>query len=215
MDDKQSWVYAVVGVCCTLCQLMIMTWRDRQGWPNFGFHDDGRVVDEKQRDRGGRWQRCGGYEGIWEIKGMTCLIGFGRPRIGVSTRGIGTRTCCIGDGKLTRTRHSLKSQFLMMISPIPSLISLSCPQLYHHLRTQSSVIALYLSMAWSRVNTEYSINRVQHTPSTAYIEHSIHWVLYWPHLTSSQDWLSPAPSQSLISWHTMLYSILYIRTIMS
>jgi len=26
----QSWVYAVLGVCCTWCQLMIMTWRDRE-----------------------------------------------------------------------------------------------------------------------------------------------------------------------------------------
>jgi len=39
--------------------------------------------------------------------------------------------------------------------------------LYHHRRTQSSVISLYLSMPWLWVNTEYSIHRVQHTPSTA------------------------------------------------
>jgi len=29
-------------------------------------------------------------------------------------------------------------------------------------------------MPWSRVNTEYIIHRVQHTPSTAYTEYSIH-----------------------------------------
>ena len=34
--------------------------------------------------------------------------------------------------------------------------------------TQSQVIPLYLSMPSSRVRTEYSICRVQHTPSTAY-----------------------------------------------
>jgi hypothetical protein len=39
-----------------------------------------------------------------------------------------------------------KSQFLMMISPISSDLCLSCAQLYHHLRTRSSVIPLYLSM---------------------------------------------------------------------
>jgi len=33
----------------------------------------------------------------------TCLIGLGRPRNGVITRRIATRTCCIGDGKLTCT----------------------------------------------------------------------------------------------------------------
>ena len=33
-------------------------------------------------------------------------------------------------------------------------------------------------MSWSRGNTEYSIYRVQHTPSTAYTEYSIQWVLH-------------------------------------
>jgi len=28
-------VYAVLGVCCTRCQLMIMSWRNREGWLNF------------------------------------------------------------------------------------------------------------------------------------------------------------------------------------
>ena len=74
------------------------------------------------------------------------MIGFRRPRIGVITRQIGNRTCRIGDGQLTRIRNSLKSQFLMMISPISSDLSLSCAQLYHHLRTRSYVIPLYLSM---------------------------------------------------------------------
>jgi len=39
-----------------------------------------------------------------------------------------------------------KSQFLMMISLISSDLSLSCAQLYHHLRTRSEVIPPYLSM---------------------------------------------------------------------
>jgi len=39
-----------------------------------------------------------------------------------------------------------KSQFLMMISPISSDLSLSCAQLYHYLRTRSEVIPPYLSM---------------------------------------------------------------------
>ena len=77
---------------------------------------------------------------------MTCLIGLGRTRIGVVTCGIGTRTCRIRDGKLTCTIHSLKSQFLIMISLISSHLSLSRPQLYHHLITRSYVIPLYLSM---------------------------------------------------------------------
>jgi len=82
-------VYAVLGVCCTRCRLMIMPWRDREGWLNFVFCDDGWDVDEKERDGGWRSERCGGYERIWEISGTTCLIGLGRPRIGVLHAGSG------------------------------------------------------------------------------------------------------------------------------
>ena len=42
-----------------------------------------------------------------------------------------------GDGQLTCTQDSLKSQFLIMISPAPSHLSLSCPQFYHHLKTMN------------------------------------------------------------------------------
>ena len=51
-----------------------------------------------------------------------------------------------------------------MISPISSDLSLSCAQLYHHLRTRSNVIPLYLSVPWSSLNTEYSVHQVQHHP---------------------------------------------------
>ena len=139
-------VCAVLGVFSTWCQVMIMTWRDRDGWLNFVFCDDDRVEHDKERDGVWWWEGCGVYEQLWEIRGMTCLIGLGRPRIGVITCQIRTRTCRIGDGKLTCTQNSLKFQFHMMISAIPAHPSVSCPQLYHHLRTQSSVIALYLAM---------------------------------------------------------------------
>jgi len=141
-------VYAVLGVCCTRCQLIFMSWRDREGWLNSVFCDDDWVVDENVRDGGWRWEWYGGYERIWEIKGATCLIGLGRPRIGVGSRQIGTRTCGIGDGLLTRTWNSLSPSFsddfpLFLWSP---LLSLSCAHLYHHLRTRSQVIPHYLSM---------------------------------------------------------------------
>jgi len=116
-------VHTVLCVCCTRCQLMIMAWRDREGWLNFVFCDDGCVVDVKERDGEWRWECCGGYERIWEIWGTTCLIGLGRPRIGVITRRIGTHTYRIGDGKLTRTRNSLIPSFSWWFPPSP-LISL-------------------------------------------------------------------------------------------
>jgi len=56
-------VYAVLSACYTHCQLMIMTWRDREGWLNFVFRNDSRVVDEKERYGGWSWERCGGLRG--------------------------------------------------------------------------------------------------------------------------------------------------------
>jgi len=139
-------------------------------------------VDEKESSGGSWCERCGGYERVCEIKRSTFLIGLGRPRIGVITCQIGTGTCLIGDGKLTLTRKSLKSQLLMMICPISSHLSPSRPQLYHHLRTRSSLIPLYLSMPWSRVNTKYSIHWVLHSPSTVYTEYGIHRILHQPNI---------------------------------
>jgi len=49
-------------------------------------------------------------------------------------------------------------------------------------------------MQLSRVNTEYSIHRVQHTPSTAYTEDCIHWVL---HLSTIHRLPIPASFASL------------------
>jgi len=66
----------------------------------------------------------GGYKRIREVRGTTCLIGFTRPGISVFTSRIGSSTCHIRNGQLTHTRNSLKSQFLMKISPISSPLSL-------------------------------------------------------------------------------------------
>jgi len=138
----------ILGVCCIRCMLQsvnaelgVNSWR----WHGEIERDDltlcscndGRVVDKKERDRRWRWEQYGGYERTWEIKGTTCLIGVRRPCIGDITHQIGTHTSCIGDGKVTHTRNSLMSQFLMMTSPISSELSLCCAQLYHHLRTRS------------------------------------------------------------------------------
>jgi len=87
-----------------------------------------------------------------------------------------------------------KFRFLLMICPIPSHLSPSRHQLYHHLRTQRYVIPLNPSMPWSRVNTEYSIHWVQHTQSTAYTEYCIHCGLHHPKidclpLPASVSWL--------------------------
>jgi len=48
-------VYAVLGEFCTQCYLLIMAWRDSEGWLNFVFLGDGRVEDDKESDES-RWE---------------------------------------------------------------------------------------------------------------------------------------------------------------
>jgi len=52
--DCRYWDDAVLGVSCTLSELMIMAWRDREGRLNFVFLGDGRVEHKKERDQR-RW----------------------------------------------------------------------------------------------------------------------------------------------------------------
>jgi hypothetical protein len=42
--------YAVFGLCCTWCQLKIMTWRDGDECLGFVFSDGVRVGDMKETD---------------------------------------------------------------------------------------------------------------------------------------------------------------------
>jgi len=127
-------VYAVLGVCCTWCMLdSVNAALSVNSWSWHGeierddltlcSCDDGRVVDEKERDGRWRWECYGGYERLWEIRGMSCLIGFRRPRVGVVTRQIGTRICHIGNDQLTRTWNFLSPSFSWWFPPSP-LISL-------------------------------------------------------------------------------------------
>jgi len=145
---------------------MIMGWRDRVGWLDFVFCGDYRVVDGKESDGGGRWKQCQQYEQIWEIRGATGLIQLKRLHISVITHQIRIPTCCIEDDLLTHTQNYLISHFLLIICVISTHLSLSCPQLYHHLRTLSLVIPLYPSRLWSRVNTKGSIHPLRYTLCT-------------------------------------------------
>ena len=153
----------------------------------------------RKRDGECRWEEYWGYERICEIRGSSCLIRWGTAHISVITGRLRSCTCHIRNGQFTCTRSSLNSKFPTMISSMSSDLSHSRPQLYHHIRTRSYVIPLFLSIPWLIVNTKYSI----------------HWVLHTLHTASSQHQLSPAPSQSLISWQIMLYSIRCIRSITS
>ena len=127
-DDGRCMAYSVFDACCTRCmphsvecctrcKLMIITWRDREGWKNFEFCDDDRVVDEKERNGRCRWEWYGRYERISEIGVTTYLIGFRRLCFSVNTCRMGTHTCAIGDSNLNCTRNSLVFQFRTLIFP--------------------------------------------------------------------------------------------------
>jgi len=169
---------------------MIMAWRDREGWLNYVFCDDGREREMGDED-GNDMEDMSGYEksgvrpasfSLEHLVSVFLLAGSEVvPAVSVMEN-------------WPAHRILLSPSFSSWFRPSP-LISLF---LYHHLRTWSEVIPIYLSMQWSFVNAKYSIHRGLHTPSTA----------------SSRDWLCPAPSQ-LSSRRTSLYSTLYIPTIKS
>ena len=126
----------------------------------------------RKREGGRRWEQYGGNEWIWEIRGTRCLIVLKRAHIGVPTFRIGSGTYRIGNGQLTWTRNSLMSRFLIMISHISSHLSLSRPQIYHHLRTWSES-----SMSISPCHDHELI------PSTAYTKYCI---IPWSTFSRSQ-----------------------------
>jgi len=192
-ENGQCWVDAVLGVCCTQRTLYsVYAVLSVKWWSLHGEieRDDLTICSAmmvelwtRQIDGGWIWEQYGGYEWIWEIRGTTCLIGLRRPRISVNTHWIGTRTCHIKNGKLTPIRNSLKSQFLMMISHLFLILNCTITS-EHEVKPSLSISACH----------DHEL-----TPSTAYTEYCIHRVLHTLSTASSEDWMSPAPSQSLIS----------------
>ena len=188
-------VYAVLSVCCTQCWLIIMALRDWVRWLHFGFRNDNRVVDEKER-----WEIKMGI--IWRIQadmrnlGTTCLIEFGCSCISVIFLQDWTHIYHIWDGIIDVSTkfpfvlvsddgfpHLLSSLcFLSSTLPSPKNKKLSYPSLFH----QVIIMSKY---------------RVQHTPSTVYSQYCIHQVLHFPRIDCSP---LAARFSSFIPWQTLL-----------
>jgi len=196
--------YAIHSICCTQCilssvnactrwELMITAGRDIDEWLNFVFCNDG---SGQERERLGMKMRM-----MWSIRvnvrnqqfhfpdwvGMTLYYSDYVPNWKSYLR---NQEWFID----THPNVPLIHSFSWWFAPSP-LIS-PCPQLYTHLWTRCSVIPLNLPMPWLRVSTKYGIHRVMHTPHTASFQHQ----------------LSVAPSRSLTSQRTMVYTILFIPT---
>jgi hypothetical protein len=168
MEDKHARVYAVLGV-------NIWSWYVQWQWNDLTLDSEMMLeLCTRKRGMGIRVENdLEDYKWIWDIRGTTCLIELGRLHIGVITCLIGTHTCLIEDGTLTCIQYSVKFQFLMMTSSIPSHLCLPCRQLYHHLRIKHYVITLYLSMPNLGDNIEYSIGQILDILSTTYTMYCI------------------------------------------
>jgi len=189
-------VYAVLSGCCTQCMLYSVyavlsvdswSWNGERERDDLTLHS--AMIEEKER--------CGMTIGkVWRVRadmsnqGTTCLIQFIRRRISVFTPRIVSSTCRISNGKLSRTRKSLNSQFLELISPILSHLSRSLSS-----RKNTKLSHPYLSLHAMIIGQRGA----HHAQSTS----------------SSQDRQYPATSQSLISWRTIFYTTLSIPTITS
>jgi len=220
---------------------MIMAARVREGWHNFVFCDEGRVVIRKS-DWGVKLGMVTGICGMWKIISTTHVREWRISHISVLTFQSWNHIFHIRYGKFFSTGYFLKSQYLLKVSPISFYLSLSHSQLYHYLKTWCPVIPLYLSISWLWVHTKYSIHQLQHTPISTYTNYSIHQLQHTPitvytkYTTDhAQHKLSrayteysshriqppttidclplPASLSSLIFQYTiLLYSTLYIRT---
>jgi len=93
----------------------------------------------------------------------------------------------------SRTPDSSYPLVSCIIFPSSSPFSLSRPQLYHHRTTLRYVITPYLSISWSWVNAEYSLQRVQHSPKvhhTPRVQHTprVHPTPRVHHSSRVQHW---------------------------
>jgi len=134
-------LYAVLSVYCTWCKLVLGV--NLWSWHGEIVRDDLILCSAMRVELWTRKREMGNDDendvedmSEYEKSGLRLAwLVWGTPRICGITHLIGTRTCRIGDGKMSCTRNSLMSQFIIKISPISSHISPSRLQLY--LRTPS------------------------------------------------------------------------------
>jgi hypothetical protein len=121
---------------------------------------------------------------MWTIRaemrnmGYNLIIGCGSRCIGEIPHRIAIHTSCIGNGKLTPTRHSPSPSSLLSFPPYP-LISLfvvlnSTITQEYEVNSSLSISSCHdQELTPSTAYTIYSIHSVQHTLSTAYTPYCI------------------------------------------
>jgi len=144
--------YAVLGVWCTRSNLMIMAWWNRDGWPNSYLSGAGIVEGETQRKKR-RWVESWWGTGTWE--NLVCRWICDSTTAGNTPNPVGKNTALrYSELNLVSNTPKFSNSLLSCISFLYlSLISLSCPHLLYHHRTQIWIICAYISMPWSWVNT--------------------------------------------------------------
>ena len=172
-------VYAVLGVCCTRCMpysvydvLLIMAWRDREGWLNFVCLGDGRIEDKKERDervRGNNHEKLELKRIPWASQftiAVSAGASPGRAWNNTDTRSPqSNQTSCTPDYSyplVSSTSFSSSSPISLFLVHNFSIIT------EHKVKWSLSISPCHdYELALNIVYTEYSIHRVRHTLSTA------------------------------------------------
>jgi len=186
--------YAVLGVCCTQCELMITAWRHGEGWLNCVLFDVGGVVDEKERDR---------TEDENNVENMGRNEKSGVQLVRLSSKYLRSEWSHAGSGPLL----AISGMVCWLTSEIlldPSFSWLFPP----------SPLIAHFRVLYSIITYEHNLESLiiippchdqGFTPSWAYTEYCI--IPWLTILHSQQVFHLPPPS--------LFYSILYIPTIMS
>jgi len=172
--DCRSWDDAVLGVCCTRCQLMIMAWRDREGWLNFTFLGDGRVEHKKER----RSEEMGEIiMRTWDLREVRVRVNWPSPirqvpvpirRVITLKRGLPNPTMQVI--LLISHSHSYPPYRFHLNTPSHSFLSTTLPS-SQELNVKSSLSITpcdHHELTLNAAYTECSIYLVQKIPSAAY-----------------------------------------------
>jgi len=160
-------VYAVLGVCCPWCQLVIMTWRDREGWLNFVFCNDSRVLDEKKRNGDEDENDMENTSGHEKSGVQQACLGWKDFVLMLLQAGSGLVPAISEMVNLLAHRTLSRPSFLWWFRPFPLIslfLVLNSTIILEH-KVKSSVPILWChnqESTLSTASTEYSILWVQH-----------------------------------------------------
>jgi len=155
-----------------------MAWGNGYWWLNFGFLGNVRVEDWKERDQHYYGMSASDTRTLQSVMWRSVYDSrYGRYNPNQCSQDTNWLYKPIWECYTPDLPHPLVS---FILCPSSSCISLSCPQLHYQLRTHRWIIPHKLCMSWLWVNTECSIDCIQHPPGTVCTAYSIHQIQHPP-----------------------------------